>query len=1184
MKRSWTDKQLDAIKARDGSVLVSAAAGSGKTAVLVQRVIERLTDPEKPTSADRLLIVTFTKAAAGEMRQRIAAAIDKLLKENPADSNLIAQKMLLPSAKICTIDSFCNSLVRENFQLLDISPDFKNADEGELSLIEAQAMSETLEALYEKGEPDYLRLVELLFRGRDDSNLSDMIHKLYSDSMSYPFPERWLDSLVGNYENDTDIAESPYGKLVLSFADQALVYCLDCIASMKNILVGADGLEEAFLPAVESDEVQIRTVREKVLQNDWDGAFAALSHYEAMRRGKTPKEYQKSPEEARLITTRDTIKDIIREDLPTYFCCKESEYKEDMKYLAPLVRQLVTAAKLFGEKFTALKNEKNLADFNDVAHMALSLLVREDENGNIVKTEFALSQAQNYDEILIDEYQDTNKAQDMLFEAVSRNNLFRVGDVKQSIYRFRRAMPEIFIELKDRFKEYDRAKNEYPAKIILKNNFRSRKSVTETVNFIFSQVMSRQVGGVDYNDEEKLVCSAAYDPKDADYSEIHILDLGEINTAEDSSASVQAEYIALLIKKMIKDGYTVKDGDAERTASYKDFCILLRSVNNGRGAEFADVFRKNEIPCFTETSAAFFSSNEISLVLNLLRIIDNPKQDIPLLSVMMSVLYGFTVDEIAGLRIGNRTGDLYSCLLTASENGDEKVRYFLSELSRLRLLSVSMGVEDFLLQLYDETALQAIVSAMPEPQTKKANLMLLLDYASTYEKAGYIGLSGFIGFIDRLDRGEKDLKGSVGVSADADVVKIMSIHKSKGLEFPVVILANCFSSFNRQDEKNNMVVSANEGIGLVLRDTETLAEYPTLSHKAVKLSIRNDTVSEEMRVLYVALTRAKEKLIMVGGLKKPESTLTKCLMKINPQKKTIAPFACMTAVGFGEWVLTAALRNENCKTLRELAGADSDIVLRSEADIRAFLVKPDSSDEEQSFEKDDILPDPKLLRLISQRCEYRYRYEPLALAVSKRSASQADKNFIDREYFASSRPAFLSENGLTAAQRGTATHSFMQYADYEKAAVSVKDEIERLCESGIITENEGRAINVKAVERFFNSSLAKRIAQSPLVMREKKFTVSVPAYEIYPFLSDFPEEEVLLQGIADLVFLEDGKLTVVDYKTDSLEKEEDFIEKYASQVMTYKRALSLCTGYEVGKTLLYSFRLSKEIEVDGKSD
>lgn len=1183
MKRSWTDKQLDAINARDGSVLVSAAAGSGKTAVLVQRVIERLTDPEKPASADRFLIVTFTKAAAGEMRQRIAAAIDKLLKENPTDNNLIAQKMLLPSAKICTIDSFCSSLVRENFQLLDISPDFKNADEGELSLIEAQAMSDTLEALYEKGETDYLRLVELLFRGRDDSNLSDMIYKLYSDSMSYPFPERWLDSLAESYESDADICESPYGKLVLSYAEQALDYCLDCIEAMKAILIGTDGLEKAFLPAIESDEAQIRAVYEYVADNDWDGAYKALSRFEAMRRGRTPKEYQKSPEETRLKKTRDTVKDIVTKELPSYFCCTESEYKDDMEYLAPLVRQLVSAAKLFGENFTALKTEKNVADFSDVAHMALSLLVREDENGNAVRTDFAHSYAENFDEILIDEYQDTNKAQDMLFEAVSRNNLFRVGDVKQSIYRFRRAMPEIFIELKDRFAEYDRTKNEYPAKIILKNNFRSRKSVTETVNFIFSQVMSRQVGGIDYNDEEKLVCSAAYEPKEEDFSELHILDLSEINAEEETSGSVQAEYIASLIKKMIQDGFTVKDGDGERKASYKDFCILLRSVNNGRGAEFADVFRKNEIPCFTETTAAFFSSNEVSLVLNLLRVIDNPKQDIPLLSVMMSVLYGFTVDEVAEIRIGNRTGDIYSCLLTAAENGNEKVRYFLSELSRLRMLCVSMGVGDFLLQLYDETALTAIVSAMPEPQTKTANLMLLLDYASTYEKAGYIGLSGFIGFIDRLDRGKKDLKGSLGVSADADVVKVMSIHKSKGLEFPVVILANCFSSFNRQDEKNNMVVSANEGIGLVLRDTETLAEYPTLSHKAVKLSMRNDTVSEEMRVLYVALTRAKEKLIMVGGLKKPESTLTSCLMKINPQRKTIAPFACLTSSGFGIWILTAALRNENCKNLRELIGADSDIVLKSDADIRTFLVKPNESVTEQTQEQKAVLPDPKLLRLISQRCEYRYRYEPLSLAVSKRSASQSDKNFIDREYFASSRPAFLSENGLTAAQRGTATHSFMQYADYEKAKVSVKDEIRRLVERGIITENEGKAINVRAVERFFESPLAGRIAESPLVMREKKFTVSVPAYEIYPFLSDFPEEEVLLQGIADLVFLEDGKLTVVDYKTDSLETEEEFIEKYSSQVMTYKRALSLCTDYEVGKTLLYSFRLSKEIIVDGET-
>lgn len=1180
MKRNWTEKQLDAITATGGSVLVSAAAGSGKTAVLVERVIRRLTDPVNPTSANRLLIVTFTRAAAGEMRQRIAAAIEDRLKENPNDQNLINQQMLLPSAKICTIDSFCNSLVRDNFQLLDISPDFKNADESELSLFRAQAMSDTLEELYEKGEPDYLRLVELLFRGRDDSNLADMIYKLYLDSMSYPFPEKWLDSLSEKYESDKGVGESCYGRLILSHARQAVEFCLEAIASMKSTMSGIDGLEKAFLEAAESDEAQIRAVLEKIDNNDWDGACLSVSRFDAIRRKPTPKEYKDSFEAKRLAKTRDLIKDIMKKDLPSYFCCSESEYADDMKYLAPLVRQLVSATKLFSVRFSAIKTERNIADFSDVAHMALSLLVSEDENGNIEKTQFALSEAQNYDEILIDEYQDTNKAQDMLFEALSRDNLFRVGDVKQSIYRFRRAMPEIFIELKDRFCEYDREKDGYPAKIILGNNFRSRKGVTETVNFIFSQVMSRQVGGIDYNDGEKLVFSANYKPKDDDYSEIHVLDLTGTDSEEESSDSVQARYIASRIQKMIADGFTVRDGDGQRKASYKDFCVLLRSVNGGRGAAYADAFRQSGVPCFTETSAEFFSSNEVSLVLNLLRVIDNPKQDIPLLSVMMSVLYGFTVDETAKMRINQRSGDLYSCLVNAADSGDEKARYFLGEIARLRMLSVSMGVEDFICQVYDETALPQIVSAMPDPQAKKANLMLLLDYASTYEKAGYIGLSGFIGFVDRLDRNRQDLQGSVGVSADADVVKIMSIHKSKGLEFPVCIIANCFSRFNRQDENNNMVVSPSQGIGLVLRDSETLAQYPTVSHKAVKLSMKNDTVSEEMRVLYVALTRAAEKLIMVGAMKKPEATLSRYAININPASRKITPFASSMVSGFGEWILTAALRSAGCEALRELAGIGNEAVLISDADLRAFVISPERAGTQQAQEKTGISADPKLLKLIADRCEYRYPYEPLSLAVSKRSASQVDKNFIDREYFASSRPAFLSEDGLTAAQRGTATHAFMQYADYDKAKKSVKDEIRRLVESGIIGENEGRAINVRAVEKFFESALYARISESELVMREKKFTVSVPAYEIYPELAFFPEEKVLIQGIADCVFLENGKLTVVDYKTDSLETEQEFIEKYRSQVLTYRRALSLCTGYEVGRTLLYSFRLSKEIAVD----
>ncbi|MBQ8029723.1 MAG: helicase-exonuclease AddAB subunit AddA [Clostridia bacterium] len=1179
MARNWTEKQLDAIKARDGSVLVSAAAGSGKTAVLVERVIERLCDKEKPSSADRLLIVTFTRAAANEMRQRISKAIEDELKKNPDDSNLINQQILLQSAKICTIDSFCNSLVRDNFQLLDISPDFKNADEGQLSLLKAQAMQLTLEELYSQQDSDFFNLVELLFKGRDDGELSQMIYQLYNTSVSYPFPEKWLKEISESFSCGCEVSESNYGSIILSYICDALEFCLELCNMSLEAIEGCEELEKIFLNAVSSDKRKVIEILENARAKNWDETRQSIYSYEPEKRGRVSGELKDDSTCLRLIASRDKVKDIIRKNIGDLMCCDSYQFKEDMKYLSPMVAKLCQATKLFAENFSLLKRSKNLADFSDISQMAISLLVKESDNeSGYEKTALATELSKNFDEILIDEYQDTNKAQDMLFESVSNNNLFRVGDVKQSIYRFRRAMPEIFISLKNAYDEYKREEKNYPCKIILGNNFRSRKSVTETVNFVFSQLMSESCGDIDYSEEEKLVCSASYSEKEDECSELHLLDISEIDKYEESSDDFQAKFIAQKINEMINSGFTVKDGETDRKATYKDFCILLRGLNGGRGAIYAKQLRQAGIPCFTEVATDFFSAYEVSLVLSLLRIIDNPRQDIALLTVMLSVIFGFDADDLAALRIENRKGDLYSCLVKAKAN--KKVSDFLSKINTWRNLSVSMGVEDFIRMIYEETAIDIIVTAMKGARTKSANLRLLLDYASNYEKNGFIGLSGFIGFVDRLERENQDLAGSVGVSSDADVVKIMSIHKSKGLEFPVCIVANCAGKFNRSDEKNNLIVSSKDGIGLILRQTETMAQYPTVSHDAVKLSVKKDTLSEEMRILYVAMTRAKEKLIMVSAIKNAEETLSKYASNINPFSKRTAPFAVSMASSYGEWLITALMRHKDASVLRNYGGLSSEAVIESNFRFRAEIHP--WSPEEKNLQKEEEAPeiDLQFLKLIKERAEYKYKYEPLTYAVSKRAASEVDKGSVNREYFASSRPAFLSKDGLTAAQRGTATHNFMQFADYEKACQSVEEEIKRLTEKGFISETESKAIDAGAITEFFKSSLAKRILRSETVMREKKFTVRVPITQIYPELQEFSDETVVIQGIADCAFVENGKLVVVDYKTDHLYEEKQFIEKYKSQVEVYKEALTLCTDYEVEETYLYSFSLGKEIKVE----
>ena len=649
----------------------------------------------------------------------------------------------------------------------------------------------------------------------------------------------------------------------------------------------------------------------------------------------------------------------------------------------------------------------------------------------------------------------------------------------------------------------------------------------------------------------------------------------------ESSDENQARYIAKLIKEMIDSGFTVKGEEGERKATFGDFAVLLRSAKS-RSNIYADAFRKMGVPSFTEPTGSFLDSSEIALALNLLRITDNPKQDVPLLSVMLSPLFSFTADDISQYRIDSRKGDIYSCLLLQEEKGNEKVKAFNERVRHWRRTGLCRSVRELIGVIFEDTAILNIFDAVDPTGMKRSNLMLLTDYADNYEKTGSGGLSGFVRFIDRLKHNKKDLTACLGQVQSADTVKIMSVHKSKGLEFPVCILGSCGSKFNKTDERENLLISLKHGLGIIRRDIDTFDQYDTVCHSAVKLSKSMDGLSEELRVLYVALTRARERLIMVYGTNNLEATLKKCYDNINPKKDKISPVLVSSAGGMGEWIVTALLRHRDASELREIIGCREHIVSDCPSPLKVVI----------SSMEEDILPisrrkreadaktDPELLRLIEEKVSFRYKYEALSGVLMKRAASEVDKEFVDREYFASSVPPFLSEGGLTGAQKGIATHSFMQFADYENASRDVRGEIDRLRERGIITDKQAEGIDACAVEKFFESDLAKRILASGNVMREKKFTVEVPINEVYEGTDEFSEEKVMIQGIADCAFEEKGELVVVDYKTDKLKTEEEFREKYSSQVKLYKKALSLCTDYSVKETVLYSFYLGKAIAVE----
>ena len=1176
MARIWTKAQSDAINALDGSVLVSAAAGSGKTAVLTQRVINRLTDADNPTSVDRLLIVTFTRAAAQEMKQRISDALSDLLKKEPHNTNLINQQILLPTAKICTIDSFCSDLVRENFQALSLAPDFRIGDEGELQLLSKQAMDMTMEQMYEKdGDGSFKNLNELLFTSRDDSKTAEMAEKLYHNSVSFPFPEKWLSDLCLEYSDDVSLKDSSYGKTVMAHLEKALEYCSELAESILQQCEGDDEFMGIFYDAVTTDKAQIDYIIDRIDSGEsFDEIRRSVLAYSPARRKNAKGDLKEDPLFKSLDQNRKDIKKQF-EKLAELLCCSEQEYKEDMEILAPMIEVLTETAKLYKKNFDLVKKEKKIADFSDITHMALDLLVKETADG-WESTALAKNLRDNFDEILIDEYQDTNAAQDMLFTAISRNNLFRVGDVKQSIYRFRQANPDIFISLKNAYEPYDKEKNSYPAKIVLGNNFRSRHGVTDIINFVFSQIMSKDSGDIDYDENEELVFSAGYTDETESPAELHILSY-DSDFIDAGTDEIQARHIARYIKSMISRGFKVKEGDGERTATYKDFAILMRATGSGRGVKYAEVLRDEGVPCFTEVSGEFLASREISLALNILRVVDNPKQDIPLLSVLMSPVFGFTADEVAKMRLSDKHGDIYACLLSMKQ--EEKVADFLNKISAWRNLSVCLRVKEFIEEIYSETALPSIFQAMDPSGIKRGNLMLLCDYADIYENSGYGSLSGFISFIDRLGDKQRDISGSVGAAEESDCVKIMTIHKSKGLEFPVCILASCATKFNKSDELSNLVISQKHGVGVKMRNIDTFEQYDTLCHKAVKLAMGKDNISEEMRVLYVAMTRAREKLIMVYCKENAENDCAKFASRIPFWKKTFSPYAVSCASGMGEWLISTLLRHPGADSLRELAGADSRCILPADGPLKIVLEDYSEDTAEEESEEITATVDEEFLSLIRERAEYTYKYSDLSGIVTKRAASETDKNFVDRDYFASSSPAFLKGKGLTGAARGIATHSFIQYADYEKAKLSVKDEIGRLRDMGILTEMEADSINVVAAETFFKSPLLERILASDLVMREKKFTIEVPVSDVYEGMEKYSEEMIMIQGIADCAFLEDGKLVVVDYKTDRLDSEDIFREKYASQVLIYKKALKMATGYDVKETLLYSFHLGKEIKV-----
>ena len=1177
----WTTDQQHAIECRKGSVLVSAAAGSGKTTVLVERVIRRLTDEDNPCSAEDLLIVTFTRAATAQMREKIGAAILKRLSEDPTDRHLRRQYMLLPFAKICTIDSFCNDLVRENFHALGISPDYSLLDNETAVIMKNDVCEAMLERAYEEdSDGSFSGLSDMMSSGSSDEDFAKLIIKMYDISTAYPFPDLWLDSLIEEY-SQPDINKSCWGGIIKKYVCDMLDYCVSSSNDMMTAMESDSIVADAYGAAVQSDINMYAELREKV-NRDWDEALEAFNTVKYMGLGRVPKGYESETKNA-VMTARKKLKDLLKK-VPNIMCVSSGEHSEDVRLMRGPVTKLIELVKQFGREYSAEKDKMNSADFSDILHRALNLLAVSDGRGGYIKTDLARELSSHYVEILVDEYQDINEAQDMIFKAISadENNLFTVGDVKQSIYRFRQAMPEIFLRRRSTTHSFESGK--YPLGITLGSNFRSRVGVTSCVNYIFRQLMSTEAGELEYDDSEALNAAAKYSERDTPDCELHVVtDKG--NRADTLEA--QARYVARYIDRTVREGKTlVTKGGALHPASYGDFCILLRTAKNVSSV-YANALSERGIPVFSPETGGFFEAAEISFILSLLRVLDNPVQDIPLAAVMLSPLFGFSAGELADIRASAKerleageTEPLYRSVAVSADEGSKKAAAFLKKIESLRRLSLTLSAGELVRRVCEETGFDAIVGAMPDGERRRLNVGLLCDYAEKYEAAGNLGLSGFIRFIDKVARTSGDLATAARPSENADIVRIMTVHQSKGLEFPICILADMQHAFNERDNTESVLISSSAGLGMKRRTEDGISVYDTASRRAAVITSERMGRSEEMRVLYVALTRAKENLVMVTSVPNPEKGLAKVAVECGIGARA-NPFAVLRMNNFSDLVLTALMRHPAADELRKLSGVDVPIFLPEKDRFKLKVVVSDSeSFMTESANEQKIAAKPVFFDEVCERLDYSDPRSVLSSVPAKRAASDGSERGIDREYFASSRPAFMSSGGLTPAQRGTATHKFMQFSDYAAARADIESELARLVDGGFLSEDEGKAVNVSAAKRFFMSSLAERIFASDNVMREKKFAALFPAKFFYPELTgEAAEEKIVVQGIADCVFVEDGKLVIVDYKTDTGVDAEALLDRYSAQLGIYREALSQALGMPVKETLLYSFFMNSTVKV-----
>ncbi len=1205
----FTREQQQVIDLRDCNLLVSAAAGSGKTAVLVGRIIERLTKDQPPLNVDELLVVTYTDAAAAEMKERIHAAIEKALEEQSDNEHLQRQTALIHQANISTMHTFCMSVIRENFHLIGLDSGVRVGESGEIELLKQDVLKQVLEEAYQKATPEFLFFVECYAPKKSDYQLEDLILNLHKASESHPNPTRWLDECVKQYElsNEKELNEKEFAKTLVADLQKEFVdwkmrmeFCIEICESEEGPLSYKENLLSDILQLERFAEADSFTKMQAELQNyKWQTL--------------TPKkkaDIVSEEKQKQVRGLRDDMKERVKEIKEDYFKDSFEEIKASMNAAGKNVAVLVELVKRFSEEFTDEKRKKNVIDFNDMEHFALKILTKE-LDGKFVPSEVAEGYQEKFAEIMIDEYQDINLLQEEIMKSISgvsngKHNLFMVGDVKQSIYRFRLARPELFLK---KYQEYDLETGK-ERRVDLSKNFRSRREVLDSTNFVFEQIMTVGLGGIAYDDKAALYVGANYEEQPNNETELLLLDLPGYKAEQ--RMELEGDVIAKRIKEL-KENHQVLDKKTGtyRKVRYSDIVILTRSPKHWN-KPLAKALNQAGIPTYMNSKEGYFQTYEIQLVLNYLRILDNPRQDIPLTSVLTSTFGNFAAEELALIQSHTKGNTMYENILGYLENGEDAkikqhLQMFMELFERFRNMVPYTAIHVLLWRLMEESGYLDYMAAFPNGEQRIANLEMLIEKAVAFEGTSYKGLFNFVRYMEQIEKYEIDFGEANLMDDQMDVVTLMSMHKSKGLEFPVVFVAGLGKQISRKDIEKNILYHSDWGIGMEQIDPIMRTKRTTLLKEAIAQKLHAELDAEELRVLYVAMTRAKEKMIITGGVSNLEKRLQNFEILKNHCETTLPYRNLSKANDAMEWLLAALYRNQCFTPVREdysITAPFQNPLFFCEIPmkVKRISIEEIMKQEIEEVYKEGITReilkqwgteetyDADIREQLEQQFTYSYPYQQEQKIKQKLSVSELKKQIYEDEEGEDAYreedvipllPKFIQEDEtLTGAFRGTAYHKLMESLDFTKEydETLLRMEMLQMQEKGILTEKMSSCIQVKDILKFLQSDIGKRMklaSQKGNCFAEQPFVMGMPARIVYP--DSESDEIVLVQGIIDAYFEEEGQLVVVDYKTDRVFSAAELKNKYLSQLEYYAEALERLTGKVVKEKRIYSFALHKEI-------